>query len=388
MPHNKLPRTPSLRHHKATGQGFVELNGRRMYLGVYGRRETQERYHQLIAEWIANGRELPIAPDQITVVEMVARFWKHALRYYRRPDGAPSDEIGNFRIALRPLVSLYGNTEAGRFGPKALKAVRQRMIDSGNSRGYINKNVQRTKSLFKWAVAEELIPPSVYQSLQAVPGLKRGRSEARETAAIKPVPEAHIDVVHPYASRQVWAMVQLQLLTGARAGELVGLRPIDLDTGGAVWSCTPPAHKTAHHGHRRVILFGPRAQRVLQPFLAGRAVTDYLISPQEAEAERYAKATIHRRPDQKPNPRRTDRTLGDCYTVCSYRRAIHRACEDAGVPRWSPHRLRHNTASRLRRDYGIDTAQTILGHRLGSAVTEIYCEANLARAVEIIAKTG
>ena len=91
-------------------------------------------------------------------MELAARFWKHAQTHYRKPDGTPSDEIGNYRIALRPLVSLYGSAQAGRFGPKALKAVRQRMIGSGNSRGYINKNVQRIKSLFKWAVADELIP--------------------------------------------------------------------------------------------------------------------------------------------------------------------------------------------------------------------------------------
>ncbi len=33
-------RTPRLRHHKASGQAFVEINGRRHYLGVHGRAET------------------------------------------------------------------------------------------------------------------------------------------------------------------------------------------------------------------------------------------------------------------------------------------------------------------------------------------------------------
>ena len=53
-------RTPSFRHHKATGQGFVELNGRRIYLGRFDRPETRQRYHQLVAEWIANGRQLGV----------------------------------------------------------------------------------------------------------------------------------------------------------------------------------------------------------------------------------------------------------------------------------------------------------------------------------------
>ncbi|MCH8151881.1 MAG: hypothetical protein IH830_05865 [Planctomycetes bacterium] len=33
-------------------------------------------------------------------------------------------------------------------------------------------------------------------------------------------------------SHQVWALIQLQLSTGARSGELVRVRPIDLDMTG------------------------------------------------------------------------------------------------------------------------------------------------------------
>jgi integrase len=58
------------------------------------------------------------------------------------------------------------------------------------------------------------------------------------------------------------------------------------------------------------------------------------------------------------------------------------------VPTWAPNRLRHNAATRLRREHGIDIAQTILGHRLGSHITEIYAEANIAKAIDVIAEVG
>ncbi len=45
-------------------------------------------------------------------------------------------------------------------------------------------------------------------------------------------------------------------------------------------------------------------------------------------------------------------------------------------------------AWKLRREYGIDVAQTILGHRLGSSVTEVYAEANQRRAREVVSKVG
>jgi integrase len=52
---------------------------------------------------------------------------------------------------------------------------------------------------------------------------------------------------------------------------------------------------------------------------------------------------------------------------------------------WSPNRLRHNAGTDLRKQSGIEVAQAVLGHRLGSTVTEIYAEANAERAVEVMA---
>ncbi len=56
--------------------------------------------------------------------------------------------------------------------------------------------------------------------------------------------------------------------------------------------------------------------------------------------------------------------------------------------RWHPHQLRHNAATNLRREYGLDLAQTILGHRMGSIVTELYAEANVSKAMDVVAKIG
>ncbi len=48
-------RIPSFRLHKPTGQGFVEIRGRRRYLGRYDKEETQQKYRQVIADegWVA-----------------------------------------------------------------------------------------------------------------------------------------------------------------------------------------------------------------------------------------------------------------------------------------------------------------------------------------------
>lgn len=89
--------------------------------------------------------------------------------------------------------------------------------------------VQRVRRRFKWTTAHELVPVSVYQSLSTLAPLRRGRSAARETERIDPVPQHLLDGVRPYLSRLVRALAELQLLTGARAGELLDLRPCNIE---------------------------------------------------------------------------------------------------------------------------------------------------------------
>ena len=100
--------------------------------------------------------------------------------------------------ALRFIRQLYGTSPAQEFGPMALKKVRQAMIDAGRSRKLINKDVNRIRQMFGWAVENELMMVAV---AQAAPGrskrLRRGRSAARETAPIEPVSEEHMRAILP-----------------------------------------------------------------------------------------------------------------------------------------------------------------------------------------------
>src|SRR5689334_7934179 len=54
---------PKLRRHAGSGQGVVTLNGFNVYCGKWppGDKnpppEVSARYHQVIAEWVANGRQ-------------------------------------------------------------------------------------------------------------------------------------------------------------------------------------------------------------------------------------------------------------------------------------------------------------------------------------------
>ena len=237
MAHSTTSPAPKYRHYRPKGLAVVRLSGRDIYLGKYDSPESWEKYHRLIAEWLSSGRtapRLPICDDSsetvlsdISINELLLAYWQHVTAYYRNGD-RPSKEVSCLKYALRPLKSLYGTTLAKEFGPKSLKALRQHMIEQDICRNQINARVCRIRRAFRWAVSEELIPASVYESLKTVAGLQRGRSEARESDPVKPVPVGDVQAVLPFVSPQVGAMIQLQLVTGMRAGEVVIMRPADI----------------------------------------------------------------------------------------------------------------------------------------------------------------
>jgi len=398
-------RPPKYRLHRARGLAVVTLSGRDFYLGKYGTAESRSEYDRLCAEWLSNGRSLaPVAgPDRDgdrTIDELIVGYLSFVDGHYVK-NGKPTTDPVNIRLALKALRN-YGHTRVRDFGPLALKAIRDQMIREPNNRigakspqplcrTEINKRIWRIVGLFRWGVENELTPPTVHQALKAVASLSPGRSEARESKPVRPVSEADVDALEAHVAPQIWAMIQLQRLTGARPGEICQLRRRDIDTSGAVWTYVPESHKTERHGHKRQIYLGPRAQTVLRPWL--RADLDaHLFSPTEAMEWKRAKMRSKRKTpvqpsQQKRRKRRPRKGPGDCYTADSYRRAITYGCSRAKVPHWHPHQLRHNSATWLRKQFGIEVAQIILGHA-SLEVTQRYAEVDREKALTVMAHVG
>jgi integrase len=388
-------RTPSYRLHKATGQAVVTIARRDVYLGKHGTPESRAEYDRLIAEWLTNGRRPPEAttPDgpSLTVCQLLVDYVKWADGYYVK-NGKRTTEPVNIRLALRPLNRLYGHTPARDFSPLGLKAVRSSMIESDLCRNEVNKRVRHIIRAFKWGVENELVPPSTLHGLKAVSGLRKGRTEARESEPVKPVPEAFVDAIRPHVNRRVWAMIETQRLTGMRPGEVCIMRTCDLEMSGRVWTYHPETHKTEHHGKERLIFLGPRTQELIRPWLR-TDLTAFLFSPAEALEEHYAARRQGRKspmtPSQQARRRVTlrKRPPGEHYTSMSYLRAITTACKKANIPTWHPHQLRHNAATRLRKEFGLDVASAVLGHA-SLAVTDGYAELNAEKARLAMERVG
>jgi integrase len=418
---------PSYRLHKKSGQAIVTLSGKDFYLGPYGSEESRTEYDQLLAEWLANGRCWPQEPASepeapYSIIRLCAEYLDFAEVYYRK-DGQQTTSLFRVKVTLRIMATSYGREPASDFGPLKLRAIQQSLIDAKKSRKYINYISEQVKRIFKWGVSMERLPPAVYQALATVPGLKKGRSNASEPTPVEPVPDKTIELTLPHLSSVVADMVRFQRLTACRPGEACIVRPCDVDMSMPVWRYVPHSHKTEHHGKRRTILIGAKAQGVLRPYML-RAANSYCFSPEQAvnalHRSRGEKRKTPLAQGNRPGTNRKsspERKAGDRYNSGSYALAISRACEIAfGMPAelrrianklsdaekqrrrnlarewrakncWTPNQLRHTAATEIRSLHGVEAAQVILGHAHLN-VTEVYAERDLDKAAVIMAKLG
>ena len=444
-----MPKTPlglpKLQRYKPRNLAAVRIDGRFLYLGPWGddpRKPcpaAQAAYDAKIREWLDNGRRLPDSgTEPLTVEELAARFWTHAESHYVKK-GRPTSELHCYRMALRPVRRLYGASAAENFGPAALKACRAELVAAGMVRRSVNKTVSRIRSVFRWAAAEQLVDPSVVTALEMVAPLLAGRTEAAESEPVAAVPESDLAATLAHLAAPVRAMVEVQLWSGCRPGEVVGMRGRDIDTAGLsvagvrVWVYRPADHKGEHLDKDRVIFLGPKAQEVIHPWLKadaaaplfasasprwrGRAysVSGYrqaieracvqaaladiaakgpadaaaLKSLEEAAGKAQTVSAMVRARRPKPAAAELKKAVAAATAAAQeFRRALAAAVEAHKAPGpWHPHRLRHNAAERLEAEHGLEAAQYVLGHSMPDT-TRIYSQAHRRKAAEVMGRSG
>ncbi len=251
---------------------------------------------------------------------------------------------------------------------------------------------------------EELVSHRVLEQFDAVQSLAAGRTAAKETEPVGPVDESRILAVKPFVTRPIWGIIFFCWKTGARPGEAMALRWIDIDRSQDVWLYRPKHHKTAHKGIERTILIGPEVQSVLTDL---RHDGEYIFSPTVGlkESETYSAL----------------RKIGPRYTNASLISAIRKACERAfDCPKelkitslkpkhgesakafaerkkraaewrdrnvWSPNQLRHTFATTSRSAGNLDVVQMALGHTTRT-MTEHYAKPDLSALADFLRRNG
>jgi len=347
-----------------------------IWLGRSGTPEARQNYLRVVAELEAgSGAPLPSVGAGMGVSELIRSYKLEAKGYHT------AKQYARIRLAIGPLLDLYGTATVSEFGPVALEAVQTSMVKLGWSRRYINRAISFIRQCFKWGARKELIPFQAYDRLRTVPGLRKGKTAAHDPEPRMNVPDDIVEKTLPFLPEPVKGLVQFQRWTGCRPEEATLLQPDEIDMlafivdGVPVWVYSPAEHKTAWRGLNRRIPIGPRCQEMLKPFLdrafllkaAGHK--DFCFSP-KAAARNLARA-------------------GNYYRVDSYDHAVARGCKRAGVAHWTPYQLRHAVATMIELDNerAWEQASLVLGHN-DPSVIRVYAHGALQRAAKIVAKFG
>jgi integrase len=356
-------RVPRLCRHRASGQAYVTdpHTRREVYLGKWGSPQAEKAYREWVAAFAARDpapRTRKAAPETLTVSGLLDAYLEHCGQTYRK-HGEETSEVGIVRMAAGVLLDLCPRRGAADFRAPDLEAARDEMVRRDMARSTVNKLVNRLRRCWLWGSRRGLVPRGLWHELCEVRPLRRGQAGVREAPPVLPVRWEVVQATLPHVSALFRPAVVIQYHAAMRPGEVVTLRPRDVDRSREPWCFLPYTHKKEHEGRTRLIWLGPRAREALAPLLESAGPGDWLF----------------------PGRR------GTHALEASYRNAVARAWQLAGVEGWAPGRLRHGQATEVRRVCGLDAAQGILGHA-DSKTTEIYAGLDDAAAREAAERLG
>jgi integrase len=316
--------------------------------------------------------------------------------YLAHTDKTKPSEHYRREWATRPLIKNCPQLCPEEFGPLKLQQIRDIIIDQTQMRRTtINGVVKQWVRMFKWAVSQELVSVRAYQALTTVESLKKGHPGTIDSKKVKSVKDEYVDKCLPYTSQVVADMIRLQRLTGMRSGELVTLRPVDIDkeTVKGVWLYMPNSHKTDYLDFEKVIPLGKKSQNILKKYMV-RPPEKYCFSP--AQSLRQIRQVRH---EKRTTPQKYGNNIGtniteepqwtasEKYTTGTYRQAVEYAQQAAKadgkkIKRWTPHQLRHSRATELNKQYGQSAVKAALGH-LTLTASQGYIDRDLELAISV-----
>ena len=350
---------PEIKIRPDNGYARITIGGNRHALGKsLGGKISIEQEREAARLWLEhlNGSPQVSAPadDQDkgpTIAELCIAYLDYADNYFVYRDGryAHRTHTSSYYNAKRvcALLDPWYDMPTAEFEPNHLEEMMTSQIAKGLKRSTINKYRKDCLTMFGWGVPRRLIPASVVDMLKYVKGLKLGRTDAVESEGVQPVSDDVVEATIAEAHPVVATMIRFQRLTGSRPTETCILRGSRIDkTDADIWVYFPEYWKTqltAKKKDRRAIMIDDQLQKIIAPFL-DRPDEKYCFSPKEAYPPQ-----AHR--------------LGEHYLEASYRSAVQRAAERAGVEKWAPNQLRHTRSTEIKLSLGTaEEESALLGH--------------------------
>jgi len=357
-----MPRQPKYAYclHRPSGQAYVRVNGRIHYLGKFGTHESRVRHQNIVAAAQAR-REASDIMRPLSTGELCERF----VLAMRAEHGAKSWWADIARGVALTVCDRHAGVEASAFGPKSLQEVQQALLADGRLTRYgINRRKQHIVAMFKWAVSEELVQPSVWHALQAVKAIRRGKG--RDNPPRLPADPVAVDAVvaHLMENGHAGAALCLRFLraTGCRPGEAFAATAADFRLSDALPTYTVREHKNTHRGMERVVPLNAAAVSAVREALAARPQTHGPLFTNSA---------------------------GNPWEKSVMLNIVKRACRHLGIPQWTPYQLRHLAATEAVNRTGNEAAvAAMLGHAPDSTVVRRYSVNRLQLAAQAAQAVG
>lgn len=357
-----MPAQPKFTYalHRKSGQAYVRVRGRMIYLGKYGTHESRVRHRNIVAAELA-GRQLQDAMRPLSMGELCEKF----LLAMQQEHGQRSWWADIARGVALTVCEKFAGLEAAAFGPKALQDIQQAMLKQDKLTRYgINRRKQHIVAMFKWAVSQELVQPSVWHALQAVKAIRRGKG--RENPPRLPADSAAVDAVVAHlmgnGNEGAALCVRFMRATGCRPGEAFAATPADFRLSDALPVYTVRDHKNTHRGMQRIVPLNTAAVAVVREALAARPQTHGALFVNSA---------------------------GNPWEKSVMLNIVKRACEALGIPSWTPYQLRHLAATEAVNRTGNEAAvAAMLGHAPDSTVVRRYSVNRLQLAAQAAQAVG
>lgn len=342
-------------------------------------KEAIDRHHQMCGRWKAD----PGSAVRPRGEYLLADLWRDWAASGDGPRTAYARQMARLTLdSLGPLAA----APAAAFGPVELLAWQ---ADLGERLAANTIRPMRAAVLqaFGWAEDAGRVPEGVAGRLERAIGRRKNR--ATPGRPMKPRPPAvaeHVAAclavldgrypgvaalvrVHALVGSRVEELLELDAADVLKAGELVTPRGARLDlTKQKVWAAVCRRHKMEREKDR-VLVFGPKARKLLAPLLKGCA--GRVFDLQAGRTDNY-----HRGGDSLK------------ARLHAYWRAVRYACLKAKVPHWTPRQLRQAVADRVRDALTAEHAAAYLGHGPKGVTERHYLTTALGKAAEAARAVG
>jgi integrase len=358
-----MRRVPRYCIHKARNLAYVTIGGREHYLGRAHSPESHAAYHEIVGALRAGesipSRRIP-KPSAITVAEVAEQWFLSVLEQ----NGKRHQMTREARYATSAMIKEHAKARACDFGPKAFKAIRDRLVRAGRSRQWVNRLMNAIRRCFRWAVGEELVTSDRLEALRAVDGLRYGLAPEAppRTAADPDAVEAVLGWLDANQQPGAAAIIRFLRATGCRPGEACHARWQEFTLTGEKPRFEPAKHKTARLGIERMVPLN----------------TDALAAVQSQMRVGNSDGSVFLNTKGKP------------FRPNSILLAIRRAIAATGCAGWHTYGLRHLAATKALALTGSEeSAAALLGHSPRSTIIRRYSRdrftlaTKAAKAIEI-----